>query len=165
MRIKRREVLLFLITFFLFILFNSILLSQNKRLRKPILIRDDRTKGGDIPKDEVFKLDPKKSKKNVEVGKYYLKHKKYDAAIVRFMDAIKYNPKNHEAKYLLIKSLFKKGNFTEVFQIGNGYLKQDIPKKFKKKIAKFVEKSKKYLKKNGEEKKLDKGKVSIDSIN
>ncbi len=134
---------IFVLSIFFFIILSSFYFSQEKKrvFRRPVLIRDDRTKDSEIPKDEVFKLDPKKSKKNVEVGKYYLKHKKYDAAIVRFMNAIKYNPKNDEAKYLLIKSLYRKGNFTEAYNIGSGYLKQDISKKYFKKIKKFVERA------------------------
>ncbi len=132
--------MLFILTIFIF---TSFYFAQEKRrvFRRPVLIRDDRTKESEIPKDEVFKLDPKKSKKNMEVGKFYLKRKKYDAAIVRFMDAVKYNPKNDEAKYLLIKALYKKGNLTEAYNIGSGYLKQKISKKYNKKIEKLVLKS------------------------
>lgn len=88
---------------------------------KPALIRDDQTQAA--PEDAaVIEPDPVKAKKNFEIGLYYLKKKRYDAAMMRFRDAVLYKPDFSEAKWKFVETLAKKLDWQNTLDFANGYL-------------------------------------------
>lgn len=90
---------------------------------------------------EEIEFNPLKAEKNLEVGQYYLKRGKYDAAIDRLKDALKYKS-NFAAPHLYLGQAYeKKGRPEEAVQHYQRYLEilpsaQDA-KKVQKRIAKL----------------------------
>ena len=82
--------------------------SQKKKSRRPVLIKDDQTLKEEVPEGETIEIDPAKAKKSFEIGEYYLKSKHYDAALMRFRQAIQYDPEFDDAKWKFIQTLEKK---------------------------------------------------------
>jgi len=56
-------------------------------------------------------FEPFKAEKSVEIGTYYLKKKNYDAAIERFLDALRFKPGFARPHLLLGQAFEKKGEF------------------------------------------------------
>ncbi len=84
-------------------------------------------------------FEPYKAEKDVEVGTFYLKKKNYDAAIERFLHALKYKPNFARPHFLLGKAFEKKGDFENAVRHYQAYL-EILPNapdaaKVRKKIA------------------------------
>ena len=83
-------------------------------------------------------FEPFKAEKSVEVGVFYLKKKNYDAAIERFLDALRYKPGFARPHLLLGQAYERKGEFEESIVHYNAYLeilpRADDAKKVRKKI-------------------------------
>lgn len=67
-------------------------------------------------------FSPYLAEKNVEVGTFYLKKKNYDAAIERFLDAIRYQSNHARAHRLLAEALEKKGEKADAIAYYEKYL-------------------------------------------
>ena len=67
--------------------------------------------------------DRLKAEKNIEVGRYHMKRKNYDAAIERFRDATRYRPDYALPHFLLAEALEKKGEPVEALKHYREYLK------------------------------------------
>lgn len=85
--------------------------------------------------------DPFDAQKDVDVGTFYMRKGDSDAAIGRFEDAIRLDPKLAKPRYLLGEIYEKKKNPARAVQYYKEYLKvyPDAPdaKKVEKKIAKL----------------------------
>ncbi|MCL5287426.1 MAG: tetratricopeptide repeat protein [Acidobacteria bacterium] len=84
-------------------------------------------------------FEPFKAEKSVEVGMFYLKKKNYDAAIERFLDAVRYKPGFARPHFLLGRAFEGKREWEEAIIHYNAYLEilpnADDAKKVRKKIA------------------------------
>ncbi len=94
---------------------------------------------------EEAEFNPREAEKNVEVAKYYLKWGKYDAAIDRLKDAIRYKSNYAEAYRLLGEAYEKKGRSGEAVRNYEKYLEILPAAKDAKKVRKKVEKLKEKL--------------------
>ncbi len=68
-------------------------------------------------------FNPLEAKKDVEVGAYYMKNGKYDAAIDRFMDASRAQPTYALPWQLMGQAYEKKGDFAESIKAYEKYLR------------------------------------------
>ncbi|MGH9794720.1 MAG: tetratricopeptide repeat protein [Candidatus Acidiferrales bacterium] len=73
------------------------------------------------PQQET-EFDPLKAEKNLEVGKYYLRRRNYDAAIDRLKDSIRYKSNFAEPHRLLGEAYEKKGEHQEAIRYYKKYL-------------------------------------------
>jgi tetratricopeptide (TPR) repeat protein len=101
-------------------------------------------------------FDPYKAEKSVEIGTFYLKKKNYDAAIERFLDALKYKANFARPHRLLGVAFEKKGEFEDAISHYKAYLEilpaADDANKIRKKITELerkLEKGKKRDKRAG----------------
>lgn len=82
--------------------------------------------------------DPYRAEKNLEIGRFYLKKGNYDAAIERFLDAIRYRSNFAVPHKLLGEAYEKKAEKTEAVKYYRKYLEilpqADDAGKIKKKI-------------------------------
>jgi tetratricopeptide (TPR) repeat protein len=62
--------------------------------------------------EQEIAYDPYKAEKSLEVGRFYLKKKNYDAAIDRFLDAIRHKP-NFALPHRLIGEAYEKKKESE----------------------------------------------------
>ncbi|MBI1745297.1 MAG: tetratricopeptide repeat protein [Acidobacteria bacterium] len=93
---------------------------------KPVLLRGPEKTQSDpagiadakTPKEQ----DPRKAEYSLEIGNYYLKRKRFDAAIDRFREAIQYKPNYIEAYKLLSKAYEKKNDLAKAVAIYEEYL-------------------------------------------
>jgi tetratricopeptide (TPR) repeat protein len=120
---------------------------KNKSRRRPVLIRDDQTRAPQEIQEEEFELDPAKAREYFEVGEFYLKRKRYDAALMRFRDAIKYDPKFHEAKWMFIYTLEQREDWENLVSFARAYLEADDMPEYGKKIREALQKAEKELQK------------------
>jgi len=118
---------------------------EKKSRRKPVLIRDDQTRAPVETEAETFELDPEKAREYFEIGEFYLKRKHYDAALMRFRDAIKYDPKFQEAKWMFIHTLAEKEDWANLASFARAYLETDDIPKFEKQIREALQKAEKKL--------------------
>jgi len=85
--------------------------------------------------------NPYLAEKNVEVGTFYLKKKNYDAAIARFLDAIRYKPNHAKAHRLLAEAYDKKKERAKAVEYYTKYLEilpsAEDADKVRKRIAKL----------------------------
>jgi len=121
--------------------------STEKPKRRPALIRDDRTQQPEEYEEEVFKLDPVKARKSYEIAEYYLKGKHYDAALMRFREAIKYKPDFDMAKLKFIHTLEKKEDWENVVEFTSAYLQAPDMKEHENKLRKSLKNAEKKLQK------------------
>lgn len=118
---------------------------QEKTRRKPVLIRDDQTRDPVKTEEEVFALDPEKARENFEIGQFYLKRKHYDAALMRFRDAIKYDPTFQAAKWMFIHTLAEKKDWANLVSFARAYLEADDIPDYEKQIREALQKAEKNL--------------------
>jgi tetratricopeptide (TPR) repeat protein len=94
---------------------------------------------GDV--GEMF--NPYLAEKNLEVGEFYLRKKKYDAAIERFRESIKYKSNFAKPHRLLGLCYEKKGDLQDAVEYYEKYLQilpsADDADKIRKRIAKLKE--------------------------
>jgi Tfp pilus assembly protein PilF len=96
-----------------------------------------------VPDKPVF--DPLHAEKSMEVGTFYLKKGNYDAAIDRFVEAARYQPKLAKPWILLAEAYEKKHDSPHALEAYKKYLvlypaAGDAPK-VQKRIAELEEKS------------------------
>ncbi len=84
--------------------------------------------------------DPYHAHKNVEVGRFYLKKGRYDAAISRFQEALRYQPDNPEAFLYLGEAYEKKGDPARAVRNYREYLRLLPEAKNARKIRERIEK-------------------------
>jgi len=111
---------------------------------KPALIRDDQTQAP--PEDEAtIEPDPVKARKNFEVGLYYLKKKRYDAAMMRFREAVLYKPDFAEAKWKFVETLAKKLDWQNTYEFASGYLQDPGMAAYKNELTSLRDEASKHL--------------------
>lgn len=104
---------------------------------RPVLIPDDQTQK---PPEEaelaVSAPDPAKAEKHYDVGLWYLKTKKYDAAMIRFREAIRNKPNYPEAKWKFVETLSLKKDWKNALQFSTAYLQDPTMAAYKDKLLK-----------------------------
>lgn len=109
-----------------------------------------------VQPEPVF--EPFKAEKSVEIGMFYLKKKNYDAAIERFLDALRYKPGFARPHLLLGQAYEKKGQLDDAIMHYTAYLEvlpnADDAKKVRKKIEDLT---KKVERENARRKKSNRG--------
>ena len=93
--------------------------------------------------EEFF--NPYLAEKNVEIGTYYLKKKNYDAAIERFLDAIRYKSNHALAHRRLAEAFEGKGELADAVQYYTKYLEILPSAGDADKVRKRIEKLKKEI--------------------
>jgi tetratricopeptide (TPR) repeat protein len=102
----------FRICFLLSSLAVSGLAQQAPPKKIPTIIRDTGVAEGKTDAEAAVKKEysPVLAERNLNIGKFYLKNRNYDAAILRFLDAIEYHPALLEAYDALGRAYEKKGD-------------------------------------------------------
>ncbi|HEV8384344.1 MAG TPA: tetratricopeptide repeat protein [Candidatus Acidoferrales bacterium] len=89
-------------------------------------------------------FEPFKAEKSVEIGMFYLKKKNYDAAIERFLDAVRYKPGFARPHYLLGRAYEGKRDYEDAIIHYNAYLEilpqADNAKQVRQRIAQLTRK-------------------------
>lgn len=104
---------------------------------RPVLIPDDQTQKP--PEDDEVAAsapDPAKAEKHYDVGLWYLKMKKYDAAMIRFREAIRNKPNYPEAKWKFVETLSLKKDWKNALQFSTSYLQDPTMSSYKDKLLK-----------------------------
>jgi outer membrane protein assembly factor BamD (BamD/ComL family) len=103
---------------------------QNRR--PPGLIRDTDTAEGKEDAEAVKpkEYNPVEAEKNLQVGNYYLKGKNYDAAIMRYLEALEYQPDFVKAFDALARAYEKNKQFDKAADVCRDFLRKnpDSPK-------------------------------------
>ena len=90
-------------------------------------------------KEEEPAYNPYLAERNLQIGAYYLKTGKYDAAIERLKDSIRYKPNYAKPHLLLAQAYEKKGEKAEALAYYRKYLeilpRADNAAKIQKRIA------------------------------
>ncbi len=96
--------------------FASTLQDSQPPIKKPVLIRADRTtdREGEV---EVIHPDPVEANRNIRVGDFYFKRKNYKAARERYRDAVKYSPRRPNPYAKLIRVLERMEEFEEAVEV------------------------------------------------
>jgi tetratricopeptide (TPR) repeat protein len=105
---------------------------------RPVLIPDDQTQ--QPPEDAELAVsapDPAKAEKHYDVGLWYLKMKKYDAAMIRFREAIRNKPNYPEAKWKFVETLSLKKDWKNALQFSTSYLEDPTMAAYKDKLLKI----------------------------
>jgi Tfp pilus assembly protein PilF len=95
--------------------------------------------GAAAQQDKPATWDPYHAYKNVQVGRFYLKKGRYDAAISRFREALRDQPDNAEAFLYLGEAYEKKGEAARAIQSYREYLRLWPEAKNAPKIRKKIE--------------------------
>jgi tetratricopeptide (TPR) repeat protein len=113
----------------------------------PTLIRDDQTQQPqEAPADEeVVEPDPIKAERAFEVANYYFKKKLYDAAIMRYREAIRYKPDFAEAKWRFVETLARKQDWRNAADFATGYRKDPNMKDYLDRLAGVQAEAEKHL--------------------
>jgi tetratricopeptide (TPR) repeat protein len=74
------------------------------------------------PAPVVYTLDPDKAAKEVRVGSFHMKRHNWNAAVARFQEAVKWNPKQAEAWLRLGEAREKNGESTKALEAYRKYL-------------------------------------------
>jgi tetratricopeptide (TPR) repeat protein len=103
----------FRICFLLSSLAVSGLAQQAPPKKIPAIIRDTAVAEGKADAEATVKKEfsPVLAEKSLNIGKFYFKSGNYEAAILRFLDAIEYHPSLVEAYDALGRTYEKKGDF------------------------------------------------------
>ena len=111
---------------------------------RPILIPDDQTEKP-IEDTELAESppDPAKAEKHYDVGLWYLKMKKYDAAMIRFREAIRNKPNYPDAKWKFVETLSLKKDWKNALQFSTSYLQDPTMAAYKDKLLKIQETARK----------------------
>jgi tetratricopeptide (TPR) repeat protein len=98
--------------------------------------------------DDQPKWDPYRAEKDIEVGQYYMKNGRFDAAIDRFTDAIEAKPGYAPPFRYLGEAQEKKGMKRDAVKSYKRYLELYPHAEDKEKIEKKIEKLRSQLKEN-----------------
>jgi len=81
--------------------------------------------GGSVADDvlELHPYNPMKAMKDVEVGDYHMRNKRYAAAISRYREALEYKPHDAIANFALAQALEKTGDLEGARESYEDYLK------------------------------------------
>jgi Tfp pilus assembly protein PilF len=99
--------------------------------RKPALIRDtDTAEGKEAEPPPPKEYSPVEAQKNLQVGNYYLKGKNYDAAIMRYLEALEYQPDFIKAFDALARAYEKNKQYDKAAGVCRDFLRKhpDSPK-------------------------------------
>jgi hypothetical protein len=111
---------------------------------RPVLIPDDQTQQPVEGEDAAASApDPAKAEKHYDVGLWYLKTKKYDAAMIRFREAIRNKPNYPEAKWKFVETLSLKKDWKNARQFSTAYLQDPTMSAYKDKLLKIQETARK----------------------
>jgi Flp pilus assembly protein TadD len=84
--------------------------------------------------------DPLRANKSVEIGTFYMKRGNYDAAIERFQDAMRFQPKSARPYFLLGEAYERKGEVDNALAAYRKYLEVYRTAPDREKILKRIEK-------------------------
>lgn len=111
---------------------------------RPVLIPDDQTQQPPEDADQAtVPPDPAKAEKHYDVGLWYLKMKKYDAAMIRFREAIRNKPNYPEAKWKFVETLSLKKDWKNALEFSTSYLQDPTMAAYKDKLLKIQETARK----------------------
>ncbi len=111
---------------------------------RPVLIPDDQTQQPAEIEDAADSApDPAKAEKHYDIGLWYLKTKKYDAALIRFREAIRNKPNFPEAKWKFVETLSTKKDWKNALQFSTSYLQDPTMTAYKGKLLKIQETARK----------------------
>jgi len=113
----------------------------------PVLIRDDQTQQPEkeTPEDEIVEPDPIKAERAFEVACYYVKRKQYDAAIMRFREAVKFKPDFAEAKWRFVDTLIRKKDWRNAAEFAKGYIADPNMKEYIQRLSALKAQADKHL--------------------
>lgn len=100
---------------------------------------------GDEPNVE-YALNPVQARKEFQVGEYYLRKGSYPAAVTRFQEAVKWNPKFAAAWLKLGEAAEKRGELTRALEAYRKYLELEPSGKKARDAKKAVARVEKDLK-------------------
>ena len=83
---------------------------------------DGRPQGIGVADDVATEEPIARAEQILEIGNYYFKRKRYDAAIGRYKEALQYKPDYWEAYKLLAKAYEKKNEWSHAIDIYETYL-------------------------------------------
>jgi len=96
--------------------------------------------------EEKIKIhDPEQAKKSVEIGDFYAKRKNYDAAEMRYREAIEYNLKWDVSYRKLIKLLEKQDKYAAAMEICRLFIENNPDSEKVKSFQKSAQKLQKKL--------------------
>lgn len=113
---------------------------------RPALIRDDQTQ--ETPSSEEptdIQPDPLKARKNFEIGLYYARQGRYDAALIRFRQAILFKPDFADAKWKFLEMLGKKKDWQNLLDFSTSYLQDANMAPYRKQLSALQAKAQKEL--------------------
>lgn len=93
-----------------------------------------------------YTLDPAKADKELEVGNFHMKRHNYAAAVLRFEEALKWNPKLAAAYLRLGEAREKRGESTKALEAYRKYLQMDPHTKKKAEVEKTIARLERELK-------------------
>ncbi len=116
------------------------------RPQRPALIRDTDTAEGkdeeEAAKEKPF--NPLEAEKSLKIGDFYFKSKNYDAAILRYMEALEYQPNRFDAWEALARAYEKKGSREKAIRVYRDFLEKhpdsSRAKEFREKLARLEKK-------------------------
>ena len=107
---------------------------------RPVLIPDDQTENpAEEDAADSAAPDPAKAEKHFDIGLYYLKMKKYDAAIIRFREAIRNKPDYAEAKWKFVETLGTKKDWKNALEFSTTYLQDPNMAAYRDKLTRLQE--------------------------
>jgi tetratricopeptide (TPR) repeat protein len=122
--------------------------AQSHSSQKPELIRDtDIAEGKDASEapPKAKEQDPVESKKNINIGNFYLKQKNYAAAIERYLEATEYQIDSVRACEALARAYEKNGDITKAISTYKTFIEKNPNSpnaaKFRIKIADLEKKA------------------------
>lgn len=122
---------------------------DDKPSRRPALIRDDQTTNDPASeREQDIQPDPQKAAKSFEIGTFYAKRGDYDAAMIRFRQAVLYKPDFTEAKLKFLEMLEKKEDWANLQDFSQSYLQDPGMVKHQKHLTRLRDKAAKELKKS-----------------
>lgn len=114
---------------------------QDSLKKKPVLIRADRTQGGEKQTPQI--PDPAQAKEHLEIGNYYYKRDNFKAATSRYRNAIKLDPGWPDPYTQLIRALEKQKEYSEAIRVCDQFTRSNPSSKETKKFQKRAQELKK----------------------
>jgi tetratricopeptide (TPR) repeat protein len=114
--------------------------------QKPALIRDTDTAEGkeSAEPSKPKEYSPIEAEKSLQVGNFYYKGKNYDAAIMRYLEALEYQPDSAKAFEALARAYEKNKQYDKAAAVCRDFIRMnpDSPKSgdFRSRLAKLEKK-------------------------